>query len=114
MASIKQKTKKGVTKSTENKLHIQLLSDRVLIQTPAREEKTASGIIIPETVTEKSTDSKRGVVVAVGEGKYEDGVRIPMQIKEGDNVLFQWGEKVEIDGEEYDLVTESNILAIVK
>lgn len=85
--------------------------DRVLVKPVLREERTASGIIIPDTVaTDKGGENKRGRVVAVGEGRYEDGKLIPMRIKEGDEVLFQWGEKIEIDGVDHYIVSESNIL----
>lgn len=99
--------------STKGKAGITPLGDRVLIQIPPREEKTASGIIIPETVGEERTDSRRGKVVAVGEGKYDDGKLVPMQVKKGDEVLFQWGEKIEMDDEEYYIVSENNILAVI-
>lgn len=88
------------------------LSDRALIKLTPREAKTASGIIIPETASSDRSDNRRGTIVAVGEGKYEDGKLIPMKVKEGDEVLFQWGEKIEIDREEYFIVSESNILAV--
>jgi len=90
------------------------LGDRVLVRLLPREEKTASGIIIPDTVSGDRSDNRRGTVMAVGEGKYDDGVKVPMHVKGGDEVLFQWGEKVEIDGDEYYVVSESNILAIIK
>lgn len=93
------------------------LGDRVLIKPVSgeeREKKLASGIIIPETVSKEKTD--RGEVIAVGEGKLseETGKRIPLSVKVGQQVLFQWGEKVEINDEEYFLVNESNILAVIK
>ena len=89
------------------------LGDRALVKPLALEETTASGIIIPDTASKEKTD--RGEVLAVGEGKLdESGKRIPMQVKAGDTVLFSWGEKVEIDGEDYYLVSESNILGIIK
>jgi chaperonin GroES len=104
------KNTKDKSKSREDILP---LGDRVLIELPPREEKTVSGIIIPETVSDERADNRRGVVVAVGEGKYEDGKRVPMGVKKGDRVLFQWGEKVEIDEKEYYIVSENNILAVI-
>jgi chaperonin GroES len=72
-----------------------------------------SGIILPDTADREKTD--RGVVIATGEGKKnDDGKIISMQVKAGDKVLFQWGDKVEIDDEEYYIVGEANILAILK
>lgn len=90
------------------------LGDRVLVRLMPREERTSSGIIIPETISNDRSDNRRGSVIAVGEGKYDDGARVPMHVKEGDEVLFQWGEKIEMDGEEYYIVSESNILAVIK
>lgn len=92
------------------------LSDRVLIKELNQEEKdrkTNSGIIIPDSVHEDK-GSKKGKVVAVGDGKYEDGKLIPMKVKIGDVVLFSWGDEIKIDGEEYQIVNESSILAIIK
>ena len=88
------------------------LGDRVAI---ARiEEKTASGIIIPDTAKEKTVQGK---VVAVGEGAWnEDGdARIPLSVKEGDIVLFtKWGgSEFKIDGNEVTILKESDILAIL-
>jgi chaperonin GroES len=90
------------------------LGDRVLVKLLPREAKTASGIIIPETISGDRSDNRRGTVVAVGEGKYDDGKLVPMNVNEGDEVLFQWGEKIEFEHEEYFVVSESNILAIIK
>lgn len=102
--------KKGASAS---KTAIVPLGDRVLIQPQAEEETSPSGIILPETASKEKTD--RGKVVAVGEGKLnDDGTRQPMSVKKGDTVLFSWGEKVEIDDEEYYLVSESNVLAVIK
>ena len=91
------------------------LGDRVLIKPLTDEEMgtlSPSGIIIPETVDREKTD--RGKVVEVGSGKKaDDGTVIPVEVKKGDTVLFQWGEKVEINNEEYYIVGESSILAIL-
>ncbi len=91
------------------------LKDRVLIKEnkESRENKTLSGIIIPVTVNEDK-GSKSGKVIAVGSGSYEDGKLIPVSVKVGDQVLFQWGDKVVVSGEEYFLVKESELLAIIK
>ncbi len=91
------------------------LHDKVLVKPLSDSEETSpSGIIIPDTVSKEKTD--RGLVVAAGPGRYdEDGEkRIPLDVKEGDTVIFQWGDKIEFDGEEYFLVSESNISAIIK
>jgi len=90
------------------------LGDRVLIQHSSKntEKKTQSGIIIPETVKDDK-GAKQGKVIAVGEGKYIDGKLVPLSVKKGQTVLFSWGDDIIIDGEEYHLVNESNILGIV-
>ncbi len=94
---------------------IRPLQDRVLIkeESDSKEKKTSSGIIIPVTVNEEK-NSKKGEVVAVGAGKYEDGKLVPINVEVGDVVLFQWGDKVKVDDEEYYLVRENEILAIIK
>ncbi len=104
--------KSSSAKTTENE-KIRPLGDRVLVReiTKGEEEKTASGFILP-TSEDKNSDFKKGVVVAVGPGKYDDGVLVPVGVKKGDKVLFSWGDKVKIDGEELSLVKESEISAI--
>ena len=94
---------------------IQPLADRVVIRedTDSTEKKTSSGIIIPAGANEDK-NGKRGEVVAVGPGRIEDGELIAPAVKAGDTVLFQWGDKVSIDGEEYYVVRGSEILAIIK
>jgi chaperonin GroES len=94
---------------------IKPLQDRVLIKedSDSKEKKTSSGIIIPVTVNEDK-GSKSGEVVAVGPGRFEDGKTIVPHVKAGDKVLFQWGDKIKIDDEEYYIVRESEILAIIK
>jgi chaperonin GroES len=94
---------------------IKPLADRVLIKEDieSKEKKTSSGIIIPLTVNEDK-GSKRGEVVAVGPGRVEDGELIKPSVAAGDTVLFQWGDKVRIGEEDYYLVRESEILAIIK
>ncbi len=98
------------------KLSLVPLGDRVVVKPSEKEgEKTlASGIIIPETVDREKP--AKGEVVAVGPGKYEDGKRIPLQVKEGDTVLFsKYGyDEVKVEGQEYYILSESNILGILK
>jgi chaperonin GroES len=96
---------------------IEPLADRVLVRLEAvedKERKLDSGIILPGTVKGDRDSAKRGTVVAVGPGKYDEGKRVPLGVEEGDTVLFSWGDQLSIEGEEYYLVNESNILAIVK
>ena len=88
------------------------LHDRVLIEVLDGEEKTAGGIIIPDTAKEKPQEGK---VVAIGSGsRTEDGKIIPMDVKVGDKVLFgKWsGTEVKIDGKEYSIMKESDIMGI--
>ena len=90
------------------------LHDRVLIEVLDSEEKTAGGIIIPDTAKEKPQEGK---VVAVGSGtRTEDGKIIPMDVKIGDIVIFRiWsGTEVKIDGKEYSIMKESDIMGISK
>ena len=89
------------------------LHDRVLIESLESEEKTAGGIIISDTAKEKPQEGK---VIAVGSGaKTEDGKIIPMDVKVGDRVLFgKWsGTEVKIDGKEYSIMKESDIMGVV-
>ena len=90
------------------------LHDRVLIKVLDSEEKTSGGIIIPDTAKEKPQE---GEVVAVGPGAINDGGKItPMDVKVGDLVLFgKWsGTEVKIDGKEYSIMKESDIMGISK
>lgn len=88
-------------------------SDRVVVKPLEAEEKTASGIVIPETAKEKPA---QGEVIAVGPGKVDDGKRIPLEVKVGDRVLYSKysPQEVKIDGEEMLILSESDILAIVE
>ena len=90
------------------------LHDRVLIKVLDSEEKTKGGIIIPDTAKEKPQE---GEVVAGGNGaKTEDGKIVKMDVKAGDRVLFgKWsGTEVKIDGKEYSIMKESDIMGITK
>jgi chaperonin GroES len=90
------------------------LHDRVLIEVLGSEEKTSGGIIIPDTAKEKPQEGK---IVAVGPGaKTDDGKIIPMDVKIGDLVLFgKWsGTEVKIDGKEYSIMKESDVMGISK
>jgi chaperonin GroES len=91
-----------------SKVNIKPLADRVIIEPAAAEEKTASGIIIPDTAKEKP---QKGSVVAVGDGKKDE----PITVKVGDSVLYgkYAGTEITIDGKEYLIMRESDIFAIV-
>jgi len=105
-----------MAKKEAKKGSITPLADRVLVKPEAEgDEKTASGIIIPDTA--KKEKPEQGKVVAVGEGKRnEKGDILPMRVKVGDTVVFsKYGyDEVTLDDEEYYIVQESNILAIIK
>lgn len=91
-----------------SKVNIKPLADRVLVEAAAAEEKTASGIIIPDTAKEKP---QKGRVVAVGNGKKDE----PLTVKEGDEVLYgkYAGTEINVDGKEYLIMRESDIFAII-
>jgi chaperonin GroES len=91
---------------------IRPLGDRVVIEPIAKEETTASGIVLPETAKEKPQEGK---VVAVGSGHLKDGERIPLELKEGDRVIFSKyaGTEVKIEGKEYLIMREGDVLAIL-
>jgi len=89
------------------------LADRVVVKAIQQEEKTKGGIVLPDTAKEKPQE---GEVGAVGPGKLLDnGERAPMEVKPGDKVLYAKyaGTEVKIDGEEYLIMRESDILAIL-
>ena len=99
--------------ATTTKLSVRPLGDRVIIAAIAQEEMTKGGIILPDTAKEKP---QQGEVVAVGNGKISDaGETIAMTVKSGDKVLYgkYSGTEVKIDGTEYLIVKESEILAII-
>jgi chaperonin GroES len=94
-------------------LNIKPLGDRVVLKVVEAEERTASGIVLPDTAKEKP---QQGKILAVGPGKYgEDGKLVPMTVKEGDTVLFAKyaGTEIKYEGEELLILRESDLLAIV-
>jgi len=95
-------------------MNLRPLNDRVVVKRIEEEQKTAGGIIIPDTAKEKPI---QGEVVAVGNGKVmEDGSRRPLDVKAGDRVLFgkYAGTDIKVEGEELLIMREDNILAIVE
>ncbi len=89
------------------------LGDRVLIKPSAKEEVTKSGIVLPDTAKEKPQE---GTVIAVGPGRLgEDGKRIAPEVKEGNKVIYAKyaGTEIKLDGEEYLILSEKDILAIL-
>ncbi len=96
------------------KLNVKPLDDRVLVQQSEAEEKTAGGIVLPDTAKEKP---QRGKVLAVGPGKLMDsGKRGDMSVKAGDEVFYgkYAGSDVEVNGTKYVILKENDILAIVE
>jgi chaperonin GroES len=89
------------------------LNDKIVVERLEADDKTAGGIILPDTAKEKP---KQGKVLAVGEGKQlESGKRAAFQVKVGDRVLFTSyaGSEVNVDGKEYLVMTEDDVLAVV-
>ena len=100
----------AATRSTTN---IRPLGDRVVVKAVEREEQTKSGIYLPDTAQEKPQEA---IVIAVGPGKLNDnGTRVPLEVKEGDRVLYSKyaGTEVKQAAEEYLILRESDILAVI-
>ena len=96
------------------KVTLQPLGDKVVVQREETQEKTAGGIFIPDAAKDKPS---RGTIIAIGTGKLlDDGTRGAMQVKKGDRVLFTSyaPETIEIDDEEFLLMSESDILAVIE
>ena len=90
------------------------LNDKILLKRFEAESKTKSGIVLPETAKEKP---KRGTVMAVGDGKMlDDGTRAKFQVKKGDEVIFASyaGTEVKIDNEEFLILSEDEVLAVIE
>jgi len=101
---------------SSKKINIQPLGDRVLVRpfVPGEEEKTTSGIILPETIDKEKP--AQGEIIAFGEGKIVDGKKVPVSVKKGDKVIFsKYGyDEVKISNEEYYILKEDQILAVIK
>lgn len=110
----KAKKKKAAAPAAKNQFSLAPLGDRVVIKPLEKEEKTMSGIIIPDTI--KGEKPERGTVVAVGPGRTEDGKLIPVNVKVGDQVIFEqtYRDPIKVDGREYYIFSESSILAVIK
>ena len=103
----------GALGFAKGKLDIKPLGDRVIVQRAEAEEKTAGGILLPETAKDKP---KEGKILAVGEGKVNDkGERMKMTLKVGDRVLFTSyaGTEVKYQGEEFLIMSENDVLAVI-
>ncbi|ADL69596.1 MULTISPECIES: co-chaperone GroES [Thermoanaerobacterium] len=94
-------------------MRLKPLGDRVVVKVTEAEEVTKGGIVLPGTAKEKP---QQGEVLAVGSGEYIDGKRVELEVKVGDKVIFSKyaGTEVKLDGEEYLLLRQNDILAIVE
>ena len=95
-------------------MNLKPLQDRILVQRVEEEAKTKGGIIIPDTAKEKPAEGK---VISVGNGKVgDDGKRVPLELKKGDRILFgkYSGTEVKIEGEEYLIMREEDVLCIIE
>lgn len=95
-------------------MKVQPLGERILVSRIEAEEKTAGGIVVPDSAKEKP---KEGKIISLGTGKInEKGEKQPFRVKQGDKILFESyaGTEVKIDGEEYLIVKEDDILGIIK
>lgn len=95
------------------KTKVRPLADKVLVRPLSREEKTAAGIILPESAKEKPEE---GEVLAVGSGKYIDGKLTPLEVKAGDRIIFnKYGpNEIKVDGEELLIVSADDILGVIE
>lgn len=101
-----------MAKTKTSKQTIVPLGERVLLQRVAAEETTKGGIVLPDSAKEKP---KEGVVISVGSGRFVDGERQPLTVKKGDRVLFSSyaGNEITVDGQEYLIMGEDEILAVI-
>jgi len=97
-----------------SKINLEPLGDKIIVKPTEEQEVTQSGIVLPQTAKEKP---EKGEVVAVGKGKLlENGERAPLSVKVGDKVVFKKysPDEIKIDKEEYLIISEDDILAIIK
>jgi chaperonin GroES len=102
-----------VTTATKSKVAIRPLEDRIVVQAVEAETTTASGLVIPDTAKEKPQE---GIVLAIGPGRFEDGARVPLDVKEGDRVLYSkyGGTEIKYNGEEYLVLSARDVLAVIQ
>ncbi len=99
---------------SQKKLKIRPLHDRIIVKRLSEEQKTKGGIIIPDTAKEKPQEAE---VIAVGNGKIlDDGKKVPLDVKAGDKILFSKysGTEIKVEGEEYLILREDDVQAIVE
>ena len=99
--------------ATATKVNIKPLEDRIVVSVLESEQTTASGIVIPDTAKEKPQE---GTVLAVGPGRFENGQRLPLDISEGDTVIFSkyGGTEVKYGADEYLILSARDVLAVVQ
>ncbi len=93
-------------------MNLKPLSDRVILKVKEKEETTKSGIVLPDSAKEKPQEA---VVIAVGSGEIVDGKKVPLDVSVGDRVIYSKysGMEIKLDGEEYLIVKQNDILAII-
>ncbi len=114
MTSIVERAPRKHTLNGGFKMKLKPLGDRLIVRAIEEEETTASGIVLPDTAKEKP---QKGKVLAVGDGKLDDdGKRIPLDVSEGDEVLYSkyGGTEIKVDGEDLLVLRESDVLARVE
>ncbi len=91
-------------------MNLKPLGDRLVVKAIEAEQTTVGGLVLPDTAQEKPS---RGTVVAVGEGRYEDGKRVPLDVAPGDEVIYSkyGGTEIKVDGEDLIILRESDVLA---
>ena len=90
------------------------LNDRILVKRVEEKEVTAGGLIIPDTAKEKPAEGK---IIAVGQGALNnEGVRVPLEVKKGDRILFgkYGGQEINVEGEEYLIISEQEVLGVIE
>ncbi len=94
-------------------MNIKPLGDRIVIKVLEKEEKTKGGIVLPDTAKEKP---QKGEVLAVGSGEIIEGKKVPLEVKVGDKIIFSKyaGTEVKLDDEEYLILRQSDVLAILE
>jgi chaperonin GroES len=99
--------------TTATKVNIKPLEDRIVVSVIESEQTTASGIVIPDTAKEKPQE---GTVLAVGPGRFENGQRLPLDIQEGDTVIFSkyGGTEIKYGADEYLILSARDVLAVVQ
>ncbi|MEO6715129.1 MAG: co-chaperone GroES [Mycobacteriales bacterium] len=98
--------------ATATKVNIKPLEDRIVVQANEAETTTASGLVIPDTAKEKPQE---GTVIAVGPGRFENGNRLPLDIAEGDTVIYSkyGGTEIKFGNEDYLILSSRDVLAVI-